>query len=107
MCAAMNAEEQSDDTPVRLITGSGEKAFAAGAYIGELEQLNRKSGEELARFGQEVFNQIANCSRAVIAVINGYALGGGAELAMACHIRLAGESARIGLPETGLGLIPG
>ena len=104
---AMLLVEQSDDTRVLLITGSGEKAFAAGADIGELAQLNRKSGEELARFGQEVFNQISNCSRAVIAVINGYALGGGAELAMACHIRLAGESARIGLPETGLGLIPG
>src|SRR5690625_7590032 len=65
---AMLLVEQSDDTRVLLITGSGEKAFAAGAYIGELAQLNRKSGEELARFGQEVFNQIANCSRAVIEI---------------------------------------
>lgn len=99
--------EQSEDTRVLLITGSGDKAFVAGADIGELAQLKGKSGEELSRFGQEVFNQISNCTKAVIAVINGYALGGGAELAMACHIRLAGESARIGLPETGLGLIPG
>src|SRR5690625_7431888 len=75
---AMLLVEQSDDTGVLLITGSGEKAFAAGAYIAELGQLHRKSGVEHGRVGQEVFNQIANCYRAVLAVINGYGLAAGA-----------------------------
>ena len=99
--------EQSDDIRVLLITGSGDKAFVAGADIKELSTLNRETGEELSARGQEVFQLIENGSKAVIAAINGYALGGGAELAMACHIRYASDSALIGLPEVTLGLIPG
>lgn len=104
---ALIAVEQSDEIRVLLITGSGDKAFVAGADIRELSKLNRKTGEELSTRGQEVFQLIGNSSKVVIAAINGYALGGGAELAMACHIRYADESALIGLPEVTLGLIPG
>lgn len=99
--------ENSDRFRVLLITGSGKKAFVAGADISELSHLNRQSGEEISTFGQKIFNSIENCSKPIIAAINGYALGGGAELAMACHIRYASENALIGLPEVTLGLIPG
>lgn len=97
----------SDETRVLIITGQGDKAFVAGADIEELSTLNQETGEELSSRGQQLFNLIENCSKPVIAAINGYALGGGAELAMACHIRYAAESALIGLPEVSLGLIPG
>lgn len=91
-----------------LLTGAGEKAFVAGADIAEFADYNGEQGESLARKGQEsVFNAIANCPKPVIAAINGFALGGGLELAMACHIRIASDHARLGLPETSLGLIPG
>lgn len=91
-----------------LLTGSGEKAFVAGADISEFSDYNGEQGEALAREGQErVFNAIENCTKPVIAAINGFALGGGLELALACHIRVASDHAKLGLPEVSLGLIPG
>lgn len=97
------------DSEVRciIITGAGPKAFAAGADIAELEQLLPDDAKLVSLFGQGVFNQIEHCSKPVIAAINGYALGGGAELAWSCHIRLAAETAKFGQPEINLGLIPG
>jgi enoyl-CoA hydratase len=92
---------------VILLTGAGEKAFAAGADIGEIARLDVATGEAKARRGQEVLRMIETCGKPVIACINGFALGGGCELAMACTIRLASETARMGQPEVKLGLIPG
>lgn len=90
-----------------IVTGSGEKAFVAGADIKELQSLNQKQGEKLSERGQDIFTKIENSVKPVIAAVNGYALGGGAELAMACHVRIGSPNAVFGLPETGLGLIPG
>jgi enoyl-CoA hydratase len=91
-----------------LITGAGEKAFVAGADISEFQNYTLAEGKELAKNGHDqVFDAISNCSKPVIAAINGFALGGGLELAMACHIRIASENAKLGLPEVTLGLIPG
>ena len=92
---------------VILLTGAGEKAFAAGADINEIARLDIATGEAKARRGQEVFRMIETCGKPVIACINGFALGGGCELAMACTMRLASETARMGQPEVKLGLIPG
>jgi len=91
-----------------LLTGAGTKAFVAGADITEFADFNAVQGEELARNGQKtVFDAIEQSTKPVIAAINGFALGGGLELAMACHIRIASENAKLGLPEVSLGLIPG
>lgn len=91
-----------------IITGAGQKAFVAGADISEFADFNADEGRELAREGQsKVFDVIQNHSKPIIAAINGFALGGGLELAMACHIRVASSSAKMGLPEVSLGLIPG
>jgi enoyl-CoA hydratase len=90
-----------------ILTGSGDKAFVAGADISELEALTAAEGEQLALRGQALMNRIENLGKPVIAAVNGFALGGGCELAMACTFRYASENARFGLPETGLGLIPG
>jgi enoyl-CoA hydratase len=91
-----------------IITGAGEKAFVAGADISEFASFDSVKGEQLARNGQNlVFNQIENGNKPVIAAINGFALGGGLELALACHIRIASDNAKMGLPEVSLGLIPG
>ena len=91
-----------------LLTGAGEKAFVAGADISEFQNYSLAEGKELGRKGQhEVFDAIANCPKPWVAAINGFALGGGLELAMACHIRIASENAKLGLPEVTLGLIPG
>lgn len=90
-----------------ILTGSGEKAFAAGADIAELHQLGTKSGERNSGKGQAVFSLIESTGKPVIAAIEGYALGGGCELALACHLRVASRIAKFGLPELGLGLMPG
>lgn len=103
------AEEaaQNDDVRVIIITGSGEKAFVAGADINELAKTNAITGMQFAQYGQQVFNAIENCGKPVIAAVNGFALGGGCELAMACHLRIASDNARFGQPEIKLGVIPG
>lgn len=90
-----------------VITGAGEKAFVAGADIKEIHELDGKSGKEFALHGQSIFNYIENFPKPVIAAINGFALGGGCELALACHIRIASENAKLGQPEVNLGIIPG
>jgi enoyl-CoA hydratase len=90
-----------------IITGAGNRAFAAGADIKEFIGLNAEQGQGLAEFGHKVFNQIEQFHLPVIAAVNGFALGGGCELAMSCHIRLASENAKFGQPEVNLGLIPG
>ncbi|HRP31440.1 MAG TPA: enoyl-CoA hydratase-related protein [Agriterribacter sp.] len=91
-----------------IITGSGNKAFVAGADITEFAGLNAHGGKALAEKGQQqVFDKIENCSKPVVAAVNGFALGGGCELAMACHFRIAADNAKFGQPEVNLGLIPG
>ncbi len=103
------AERVAEDAAIRalVITGAGEKAFVAGADIGELAAVDGGEGKRLAERGQGVFRAIERLSKPVIAAVNGFALGGGCELAMACHIRLAVPRARFGQPEVKLGLIPG
>ncbi|HEY3055178.1 MAG TPA: enoyl-CoA hydratase-related protein [Thermoanaerobaculia bacterium] len=98
-----------DDDEVRciIVTGGGEKAFVAGADINELATMTPISGKFISERGQNVFLQIERFPKPVIAAINGFALGGGCELALACHIRIASENAQIGLPEVTLGIIPG
>ena len=91
-----------------ILTGAGEKAFVAGADIKEFSDYSGKQGEDLAKLGHDqVFNAIENSPKPFIAAINGFALGGGLELAMACHMRIASDHAKLGLPEVTLGLIPG
>ncbi len=98
-----------DDASIRavLLTGAGEKAFAAGADIQELAQVDEAKGRELALRGQAVFRAVETCGKPVIACINGFALGGGCELSLACTLRIASETAKFGQPEVKLGLIPG
>ena len=104
---AFDEIEKSPDVKGVIITGAGEKAFAAGADIAELQQADSDKAADVSLFGQELFKRIEYCSKPVIAAVNGFALGGGCELAMACHIRIAAESAKFGLPEVKLGLLPG
>ena len=92
---------------VLIVTGSGEKSFVSGADINELAVLGPAAAEDISRFGQRVLDVLARSPKPVIAAVNGYAFGGGCELALACHIRIASENAVIGLPEVGLGIIPG
>lgn len=100
--------QTNDEVRVIILTGSGQKAFVAGADIKEFSDFDKDMGEILARHGQEtLFNRLENCSKPIIAAINGFALGGGLELALACHFRIASSNARMGLPEVTLGLIPG
>lgn len=101
--------EAADNNDIRsiLITGSGEKAFAAGADITEIAKLNEVNARSFAENGQEVFASIEDFEKPVVAAVNGYALGGGCELAMACHFRVASSTAIFGQPEVNLGLIPG
>jgi enoyl-CoA hydratase len=100
--------DENPDVRVIIITGRGEKAFVAGADIAEFAHFSVKEGSQLAAQGQQIlFDFIENMKTPVIAAINGFALGGGLELAMACHIRIASENAKMGLPETSLGVIPG
>lgn len=104
----LDEAEKNSGIRVIILTGSGEKSFVAGADIKEFSDFNGMQGENLARNGQEtVFNKIENFPKPVIAAVNGFALGGGLELAMACHFRIASENAKLGLPEVTLGLIPG
>lgn len=103
-------DEVYNNTAIKcaVITGAGPKAFVAGADISEFLSMNASAGEELAKRGQEmVFNKIERSPKPIIAAVNGFALGGGCELAMSCHFRLASEQARFGQPEVNLGLIPG
>jgi len=105
---AFDALESDLNIKVILLTGSGEKAFVAGADISEFAHFTSDEGATLAREGQEIlFNFIENLATPVIAAINGFALGGGLELAMACHFRIASDNAKMGLPEVSLGVIPG
>jgi enoyl-CoA hydratase len=100
--------ETNDAVQVIILTGSGEKAFVAGADIAEFADFSTEEGTQLAAEGhQKVFDHIENLKKPVIAAINGFALGGGLELAMACHFRVASDNAKMGLPEVTLGLIPG
>jgi enoyl-CoA hydratase/carnithine racemase len=102
-------EDARDDSAVRgvIITGAGDKAFIAGADISELAHVTAVEAEKSSTYGQEVLNLIENLGKPVIAAINGFALGGGCETAMACSIRVASEKAKFGQPEVKLGLIPG
>jgi enoyl-CoA hydratase len=99
--------DKDESVYVVILTGSGEKAFVAGADISELNKLDTISGKEFSEKGQEVFGIIENLSKPVIAAVNGFALGGGCEIALACHIRLASVNAKFGQPEVNLGIIPG
>ncbi|HLV23357.1 MAG TPA: enoyl-CoA hydratase-related protein [Moheibacter sp.] len=104
----LDEAENNPEIRVLILTGSGEKSFVAGADIKEFSDFNASQGESLAKEGQEkVFDKLENFPKPVIAAVNGFALGGGLELAMAAHFRIASENARLGLPEVTLGLIPG
>ena len=106
--AAFESMRDDAETKVVILTGSGEKAFVAGADIKEFAHFNGAEGEELAKKGHmTVFNLIEEFPKPVIAAVNGFALGGGLELAMSAHVRIASDNARMGLPETSLGVIPG
>ena len=102
-------EDARDDVTVRgiILTGAGDKAFIAGADISELATVSAVEAEEGSRYGQEVLDLVENLGKPVIAAVNGFALGGGCETAMACTIRLASEQAKFGQPEVALGLLPG
>ncbi len=108
LSAAIDEVYNNAEIKSAIITGAGPKAFVAGADITEFLTLDATGGKELAQKGQDmVFTKIENCTKPIIAAVNGFALGGGCELAMACHFRLASENARFGQPEVNLGLIPG
>jgi enoyl-CoA hydratase len=105
---ALLEAENEKEVKVIIITGSGQKAFVAGADIAEFANYSVEQGKQLSATGHfKIFNFIENYSKPVIAAVNGFALGGGLELAMACHIRVSSENARMGLPEVSLGVIPG
>src|SRR5947209_13726734 len=104
---AFVAARHDDAVKAVIVTGGGEKAFVAGADIGELAQKTPTTGKETSERGQFVLSFIERFPKPVIAAINGFALGGGCELALACHIRIASEKAQLGLPEVTLGIIPG
>jgi enoyl-CoA hydratase len=104
---AIGKIKSNDSIKSAIITGAGQKAFVAGADISEFTGLSSGEGMDLARRGQEVFFEIENSTKPIIAAVNGFALGGGCELAMACHFRIASENAQFGQPEVNLGLIPG
>jgi enoyl-CoA hydratase len=102
-------KELNEDNNMRcvILTGAGEKAFVAGADISQITSLDSKTGKEFALRGQGVFRYIEGMKKPVIAAVNGFALGGGCELAMSCHIRIASSNAKFGQPEINLGIIPG
>ncbi|MCA9284446.1 MAG: enoyl-CoA hydratase-related protein [Candidatus Eisenbacteria bacterium] len=107
LAAVTRQLEEDQDLRGMILTGAGEKAFVAGADIGELTDLDAGQAARFSLQGQAVFTAIERASRPVIAGVNGFALGGGCELALACHLRVLARTARIGLPEVGLGVIPG
>ncbi|MBM4169304.1 MAG: enoyl-CoA hydratase [Ignavibacteria bacterium] len=104
---AFEAIADNPEISVVILTGIGEKSFVAGTDIKELADLDAKTGKVLAEGGQAVFSLIENLGKPVIAAVNGFALGGGCELALACHVRIASENAKFGQPEVNLGIIPG
>lgn len=104
---AMEKVYDDDEVKACIFTGEGAKAFVAGADIVEISELNEMNGRKFAESGQEIFEIIEKCPKPVIGAINGFALGGGCELAMACHMRVASANAKFGQPEVNLGLIPG
>ena len=104
---AFDALAQDDCVKVIILTGAGDKAFVAGADISFMQNMNAIEGRNFALLGQQVFSKIENLPKPVIAAINGFALGGGCELAMACDIRIASEKGKFGQPEVNLGVIPG
>lgn len=105
---AFKKGEYDSDIRVMIVTGSGEKAFVAGADISEFASFSIENGKKLSKEGHDIlFNLIENLNTPVIAAVNGFALGGGLELAMSCHIRVASDNAKMGLPEVSLGVIPG
>lgn len=104
---AINEVYSNSQIQSAIITGAGSKAFVAGADITEFGALTVEEGKTLARRGQIVFNKIENSPKPIIACVNGFALGGGCELAMACHFRIASDNAKFGQPEVNLGLLPG
>jgi enoyl-CoA hydratase len=104
---AFHAVRYDDNVKCVILTGAGDKAFVAGADINELARATPMSGKQTAEKGQRVFLSIERFPKPVIAAINGFALGGGCELALACHMRIASEKAQLGLPEVTLGIIPG
>ena len=108
LSAALEAAQDNDDVRVIVLTGAGEKAFVAGADIKEFADFDQAQGEDLARRGQrDLFDRVEQSRKPVVAAVNGFALGGGLELAMAAHVRIASSNARMGLPEVSLGVIPG
>ena len=104
---AINSAQDNAEVKAIIITGSGEKSFIAGADISELAKSNAITGMKFASYGQKVMNCIEQSTKPVIAAVNGFALGGGCELAMSCHIRVASDNAMFGQPEIKLGVIPG
>ncbi len=107
LALALQSACQSKEVSGIILTGEGEKAFVAGADIKELAVLDGPEATKLALKGQNLFKNLENCPKPIIAVVNGFALGGGCELAMACHIRIATENSKFGQPEVNLGIIPG
>jgi enoyl-CoA hydratase len=107
LSSAMDKAYNDVEIKAVIITGAGEKAFVAGADIAEFVAVKDDEGSALAKKGQDIFFKIENCPKPVVAAINGFALGGGCELAMACHFRIASVNAKFGQPEVNLGLIPG
>jgi enoyl-CoA hydratase len=107
LAEAFQAFQEDPEAKAVILTGTGEKAFIAGADIGELAGLDEDSGQDYVRNGQELTKLMENFPKPVIAAINGFALGGGTEMALACHVRIASENAKLGQPEVKLGLIPG
>jgi enoyl-CoA hydratase len=105
--AAFAAAAADDTVRVLILTGAGPKAFVAGADIAEMNGLSPVQARDFSRAGQQLMSRIERLGKPVIAMINGFALGGGMELAMACHLRIAADSAKFGQPEVNLGLIPG
>ena len=105
---AIKSSVANDEVRIIILTGVGEKAFVAGADIKEFVNFTMEQGSELSESGHKILSEtIEGCPKPIIAAINGYALGGGLELAMACHIRVASENSKMGLPEVSLGVIPG